>query len=240
MIEGDGWVYGVDGCRGGWAVVAIRPDGKTNARLAFHADLAHLVSSGAVIAVDMPMGLPDRIAGPGRPAERAVRPLLGARQSSVFSIPGRTAIFAGDYAAACASALATSDPPRKVSRQAFNIFPMIRQLDALLTPENQHRIFECHAEVAFWRLNGEAPMPTAKRVKNVPTREGLAERIALLERHGIDPALFDRRPPGMPLVDAVDAAAIALIARRCARGEATPFPDPPAVDGRGLRVAIWA
>ena len=40
-----------------------------------------------VIAVDMPIGLPDRIDGPGRPAEQAVRPLLGQRQSSVFSIP---------------------------------------------------------------------------------------------------------------------------------------------------------
>ncbi|RAI03568.1 DUF429 domain-containing protein [Acuticoccus sediminis] len=234
------FVYGVDGCRNGWAVVSIRADGHPDAGISFHADLSDLVDSGSVIAIDMPMGLPDRIAGPGRAAEQAVRPLLGLRKSSVFSMPGRAAIFADDYRTACDLALAASDPPRKVSRQGFALFPAIRRLDALLTPDNQNRIFETHAEVAFWRLNGEAPMPTAKRVKNVPTREGLAERIALLERHGIDPALFDRRPPGMPLVDAVDAAAIALIARRCARGEATPFPDPPAVDGRGLRVAIWA
>jgi len=35
-------------------------------------------------------------------------------------------------AAACAAALATSDPPRKVSKQCFHIFPRIREIDALL------------------------------------------------------------------------------------------------------------
>jgi predicted RNase H-like nuclease len=98
-----------------------------------------------------------------------------------------------------------------------------------------------HAEVAFWRLNGETPMPTAKRVKGVPAREGLAERIALLERSGFPEGWFEGpRPPGLPLVDVVDAAAIALVARRCAAGTARPFPDPPDMDARGLRVAIWA
>lgn len=235
-----GPVYGADGCRGGWAVVEVAAEAEPRARLSLRTDLAPLIEAGAVLAVDMPLGLPKRIAGPGRPAEQAVRPLLGPRQSSVFSVPGRAAVYAPTYEAACEAALATSDPPRKVSRQAFHLFPSIRALDALLTPANQHTVFEVHAEVAFWRLNGERAMPTAKRVKSVPTREGLAERIALLVRHGIDAALFDTRPVGMPLVDAVDAAAIALIARRCARGEARPFPDPPAMDGRGLRVAIWA
>ena len=233
-------VHGADGCRGGWAVVSVTAEGPPDPVLNYESDLAKLIAGGEVVAVDMPIGLPERISGPGRPAEQAVRLLLGPRQSSVFSMPGRAAVYAADYRAACEAALATSDPPRKVSRQGFHLFPAVRALDALVTPENQARIFEVHAEVAFWRLNGEAAMPTAKRVKSVPTREGLAERIALLAAHGIAPAVFDARPKGMPLVDAVDAAAVALIARRCAHGEARPFPDPPAMDERGLRIAIWA
>ena len=233
-------VHGADGCRSGWAVCSIMAIGETRARLSFHRDLREVIASGEVLAVDMPMGLPERIVGPGRRAEQAIRRLLGPRQSSVFSMPSRAAVHSLDYRTACDVALATSQPPRKISRQGFALFPAIRALDAILTHENQHTVFETHAEVAFWRLNGETPMPTAKRVKGVPAKEGLAERIALLERHGIPSALFDARPAGMPLVDAVDAAAIALIARRCARGEAQPFPDPPDVDARGLRVAIWA
>lgn len=236
-------VYGVDGCPGGWAVVTLPAEGRPDApRIDFHADLAALVATGRVIAIDIPIGLPDAIVGPGRPAEQAVRPLLGPRQSSVFSIPGRAAVFATDYAAACAAARATSTPPRAVSRQAFHIFAKIRELDGLIDPAAQDHVFEVHAELAFWRLNGEVPMPTAKRVKGVPAYEGLAERIALLVRHGLPEAFFvaARRPAGMPLVDLVDAAALALIARRCAAGLARPFPDPPALDSRGLRVAIWA
>ena len=233
-------VYGVDGCPGGWAVVGVAASGPPEPRLFFERSLAGLVASGAAIAIDIPIGLPERTEGPGRPPEQAVRPLLGPRQSSVFSIPGRAAVYAGTYEEACRLALETSSPPRKVSRQGYGIFDKIREVDGLVTTENQTRIFETHAELAFWRLNGERPMPTAKRVKSVPTREGLAERIALLASHGIPAAFFDAPRPGIPLVDVVDAAALALIARRCAAGLAEPFPDPPAVDARGLRAAIWA
>lgn len=233
-------VHGVDGCRSGWAVVSVNATGPLEAVLSFCPALDDLVASGEVMAIDIPIGLPDRIVGPGRAAEQAVRDLLGPRQSSVFSIPARPAVYAPDYAAACAAALEGSEPPRKVSQQGFQLFPKIRELDALVTPQNQSRIFECHAEVAFWRLNGDCPMPTAKRVKSVPTAEGLAERIELLAHHGIARDLFERRPQKVPLIDAVDAAAIALVARRCADGTARPFPDPPDADARGLRIAIWA
>ncbi len=234
-------VLGVDGCRGGWAVVAIEAEGAPDPVLTFETRLDGLIASGRILAIDMPMGLPDRIEGPGRAAEQAVRPLLGPRQSSVFSLPARAAVTAPTWEEACALAAAHSTPPRRVSRQAFQLFPSVRALDALLTPHTQAHVFECHAEVAFWRLNGERAMPTAKRVKGVPAAVGLTERIDLLCRQGFPRAFFEEgRIPFVPLVDMVDAAALALIARRCAAGLAVPFPDPPAVDARGLRIAIWA
>lgn len=233
-------VLGIDGAPGGWAVVSVTADGAPEPHLVATVDLEPLLADGAVAAIDIPIGLPDRIEGPGRAPEQAIRPLLGARQSSVFSIPSRAAVFAPTYEAACAAALATSTPPRKVSRQAFQLFPKIREVDALHDRIDGDRLHECHAEIAFWHLAGGRPMATAKRVKGVPAAEGLRERIDLLAAHGIPPVLFERRPAGLPRVDAVDAAAIALIARRCARGEAVPFPDPPGRDGHGRRIAIWA
>ena len=80
----------------------------------------------------MPIGLPPRAGPGGRGPENAVRPLLGQRQSSVFSVPSRGAIAATDYRQACRVALATSDPPRKVSKQLFMIAPKIREVDAVL------------------------------------------------------------------------------------------------------------
>jgi predicted RNase H-like nuclease len=121
-------------------------------------------SRPAVIAVDMPIGLPDRTGRGGRGPESAIRPLLGGRQSSVFSVPSRSAVMAEDYREACRIALATSEPPRKVSKQCFHLFPKIREIDALMIPPLQDRVFECHPELAFWRLAGEQAMALPKKV----------------------------------------------------------------------------
>ena len=67
----------------------------------------------------MPIGLPARIGPGGRGPERAVRPLLGGRQSSVFPVPSREAIYAPTYRDACRVALLTSDPPRSVQVTTF-------------------------------------------------------------------------------------------------------------------------
>ena len=58
----------------------------------------------------MPIGLPDRVGPGGRGPERAVRPLLGERQSSVFSVPSRAAVMEDDYRRSCAVALADLRP----------------------------------------------------------------------------------------------------------------------------------
>jgi predicted RNase H-like nuclease len=49
------------------------------------ADIVDAPEQPAIIAVDMPIGLPDRTQGSGRLPEQLIRPLLGQRQSSVFS-----------------------------------------------------------------------------------------------------------------------------------------------------------
>ena len=118
----------------------------------------------------MPIGLPEFSSRGGRGPEALVRPLLGSRQSSVFSIPSRAAVYAETapfttveewYAAhrrASGIAMRTSDPPRGVSIQAFGIFSKIREIDRLLIewPTLRARLFESHPEAAFWKLNADA------------------------------------------------------------------------------------
>src|SRR5262249_56672841 len=121
----------------------------------------------AIVAVDIPIGLPERSQYGGRAAENAVRPLLGGRQSSVFSVPSRAAIVAADYAQACTAALATSDPPRRVSKQLFMLAPKIREVDAVLRADAAlaATVFEVHPDLAFWRLNREPPLPHPNKGK---------------------------------------------------------------------------
>lgn len=236
-------IAGVDGCRAGWIVVTRDLEGRAPPTLDLVPRFADLLTPDGpdVIAVDMPIGLPERAGPGGRGAERAVRPLLGPRQSSVFSVPARSAVWCQDYGEACRAALAASDPPRKVSKQAFHLFPKIREIDALMTPELEARVYEVHPEVAFWRLNDECPMALPKKLKSRANPAGLEERAELLARHGVDPAFLAQRPPrGAGRDDLIDACVNAVIAARIAHGTATPFPGNFERDAKGLRMAIWA
>jgi predicted RNase H-like nuclease len=239
------WLAGVDGCSGGWLMALVRVDGK-EARLRVIPRFTDVVSSPespGIVAADMPIGLPERAGAGGRAAENSVRPLLGARQSSVFSVPSRAAIYAEDYREACRIAQDTSDPPRKVSKQLFNIAPKIREVDQALRamPELAERVFEVHPEVAFWRLNGGHALTEPKKVKSRPYEPGLALRRGLLVAAGLPAEIVNAPPPrGAAADDLLDALACAAIARRIFAGLAEPFPNPPPRDKFGLRMAIWA
>jgi predicted RNase H-like nuclease len=239
----DVWLAGVDGCKAGWIAVFVRPEGE-DAKVRIFSSFAELMTAGAtVVAVDMPIGLPAKAGHGGRAAENAVRPLLGARQSSVFSVPSRAAIYAETYGDACRIALATSEPPRKVSKQLFNIAPKIREIDACLRGDAQasEHVFEVHPEVAFWRLNGERALTEPKKVKGKLHPPGLALRRKLLMAAGMPPLVIESdAPKGAAADDLLDALACAAVARRIHGGQARSFPHPPPVDEHNLRMAIWA
>lgn len=251
-----GALVGVDGCKAGWIAVHREPNASLSVSVfASFAALLDTFPADATVAVDMPIGLPDFSQRGGRGPEALVRSLLGQRQSSVFSIPSRAVLYAdiSDFTTleawyeahrrASAVAKATSDPQRGVSIQAFGIFAKIREIDALMIarPELRHRVFESHPEVAFCRLNGENPMTLPKKIKGAVNPAGMAERKALLCRHGYDKAFLDQPPPkGAASDDFLDAAVMMLIAGRIAGGEAKPFPNPPLADRFGIPVAIWA
>lgn len=206
------------------------------------ADVLAMLADARIIAVDIPIGLPDVVGIGGRPADIAARAVLGARQSAVFAVPARAAVACIDYRDACEAALRHSDPPRKVSKQTFNLFPKIREVDALITAKLQQRVREVHPEAAFWALNGERPLDLPKKVKSQPHQPGLEQRKKLLVAAGYDGTLladhrWPRRIAGPD--DILDACANAWSAMRIVNGTARRFPEAPATDTRGLRMEIW-
>lgn len=250
-------VAGVDGCASGWVAVALRPGEGAAPELIVEERFEALVDRlgpEATIVVDMPIGLPARSGHGGRGPESAVRALLGMRQSSVFSIPSRAAVFAepGPFAATqdlfdahsrcSAVARATSEPARGVSIQAFAIFPKIREIDELLRrrPELRGRIRESHPEMAFRLLNDDMPARLPKKIKGRVNPDGMDERAGLLHDAGLPgDILHNPLPKGVGKDDLLDACAMALIADRVALGIARPYPAPPLEDEHGIEMAIW-
>lgn len=230
-------VIGVDGCPGGWIAVRWGESLTHHLCSSFKEVLA---LDAAVIAVDMPIGFPEQS---GRAVEREVRGKLGARQFSVFSVPSRAAIQCADYRQSCDTNLVNSNPPKMLSQQIFYIFPKMREIDALMTPPLQSRIYEIHPELSFWKMNSETPLPLPKKIKGRAFKPGLDLRRELLiaagfPLHALPPAAYRRSDVGAD--DLLDACAAAWSARRIRDGRSLRFPAAPPLDARGLRMEINA
>jgi len=238
-------VAGVDGCRAGWLCVLTEAQSGAPETVLIVPSFAEVLALDdvAMIAVDIPIGVPAIALAGGRGCDAALRANLGGRQSSVFTVPARAAVAELDYRRACEVAFGASDPPRMVSKQCFNIFPKIREVDAVMSPEAQERVAECHPEGAFWAMNGEHPMSEPKKLKSRPYPPGLELRRTLLKKAGYpEQFLTERRfrPSQAGEDDFLDACACAWTARRVLQGRARRFPEEPLRDPRGLRMEIWA
>jgi len=237
---------GVDGCRGGWIAVSYPKGERGKAEVGVFRDFASLIAdprSAGTIAIDMPIGLPDIGRPGGRSAEHEVRAQIGQRRSSVFGIPARVTVaaHAQGYEKVCAIARQNSAPPRAPSKQAFNIFPRIMEIDAALRRDAAlaGRVFEVHPELSFRSMN-VAPLVHPKKRKGSLWEPGMALRRSLLLAQGYGADFLDRRlPPGARRYDFFDACAAAWSAARIAAGEALAFPAEPEYDSTGLPMRIW-
>jgi predicted RNase H-like nuclease len=245
MTHSDAWVAGVDGCKAGWIVALRRIDDPGTATLRLcqtFAEVLALPEAPGPIAIDIPIGLAGCATKGGRRADIEARAVLGPRQSSIFAMPARAAIAETDYRDACRVALANSDPPRMISKQAFYLFPKIREVDALMTPELQARVVECHPELAFYGLNGDRPLNEPKKAKSKVHLLGITLRQNLLAAAGYHTDILkvhSFKASHVGIDDRLDALANSWSAARIAIGLGRRFPDRPLFDERGLRMEIW-
>lgn len=200
-------VLGVDGCKGGWAVVALLDGAYAHAFLSPRfADVVR--DEAAVIAVDIPIGIPE---AEGRRADSAARHFVAPRGSSVFPTPVRSALEATTYDGARAASLASIG--KSLSKQAYMLAPKILEVDAIAAGDD--RVIEVHPECSFREIVG-------RPLDSKHAASGRVDRRALLHRVGID---LPDRVVGIPELDLLDAAAAAWSADRYGRGAAIPLPD---------------
>ena len=229
-------VLGADGCPGnGWVVaeltVATEPsDEPSPGRLRWH----HVVGAAAllelaadlgarVVAVDVPLGLPD--AGTRACDVLARQRLKGGGASSVFAAPERAALGHRTYAAA-------REQQPSLSAQAFALVARIRDVDEALRtagPGVHDLVVECHPEVSLRALTGEVLPPK----KSAP---GALRRLRALEGE------LGAVPPDAPreggLDDALDALACAWTARRWLGGAAQVLGGERDATGVPMRIVV--
>lgn len=216
---------GVDGCRGGW--LAAVDDGGRRIAWRWTAEVGELLAmDAAAVAIDIPIGLPDR---GSRACDVQARRRIGERRSSVFPAPVRSVLGCTTYAEARAVLAARGLP--SMSAQAFGIVRAVRQVDRALGPADETRVVEAHPEVAFALLTGGGL--AAK--KTAPGREQRRRALANVCRD-LD-GLLAAAPRPAATDDALDALACLWVAGRWARGEAEVLGDGER-DARGLVMRI--
>jgi predicted RNase H-like nuclease len=231
------WVAGADGCKRGWFRAA-----RETATGAVHfgvfreaSELLRVSPSPRFLALDIPIGLPDKGARTCDVEARSV--LAPLRTSSVFPAPVRPALKAETRLEACA--ITSACDGRLVGTQAFALYKKIREVDTLLATsgEARARVREIHPEVCFWAWNGGKPMRHSK--KKAPGRR---ERLALAETW-LGEGVLVRAREGLSRTevaddDILDAIAALWTATRIAEGRARTLPAVPPVDATGLRMEI--
>lgn len=225
-------VLGVDGCSTGWAGI-VWDGGAVEGLFARRLDglLDQAAALGVTVAaVDMPLGLPDTGT---RRADVEARQALGAKRSSIFLTPTRSAVMADDRAAA--SMVNSRLGGGGVTAQAYALVPKIREADALLHERHDVTLVEAHPELSFAAM-GDGVVLASKR-----SFAGAARRRALLREHGLDLEAVDLGEVALLAAadDVVDAAAMAWTAMRVASGQAVSRPDPPELFSDAWPAAIW-
>jgi predicted RNase H-like nuclease len=175
-----------------------------------------------VIAIDMPIGLPDTV----RDCDLAARAFVGPRRSSVFMTPPADVLYADSYAEA--NRISREKYGNGISRQAYGLAANVRVVNDLA--EQDPRLIEVHPEVSFRALLGK------ELAFSKSTWNGQAIRRRALADAGIRLPELLEEAGSVPPADVLDAAVAAWTARRYASGEARSLPPDP---GPTWRPAIW-
>lgn len=242
MSESHTCVAGADGCPAGWILVSLTLDGSGEITgeeyriVPTFDELLDQPNDTRVIAVDMPIGLPDQAQKGGRACDRAARKLLSPRGSSVFSPPVRAVLDAESYEEAVRIQRANSPTNIGISQQAYGLISKLREVHQHITPSLQKQVREVHPELSFRAMNDGEPVSYSKR-----KLLGMLRRLELLEEHfdGVRDALEEFPSSKVGDDDVLDAYAAAWTARRILRGEAVRIPEEPERDSEGLRMEIW-
>ena len=229
---------GIDGCRAGWLGVSLDSGDGNFVLMRDEQELRTMLNATDIVFIDIPIGLEETRYN--RTCDELLRRVLGKDyRSSVFSPPIRPVLLTNDYTAACA--ISESKTGKRISKQAWNITPKIKVVDAILQENKSLRegVLESHPELLFKKLNrGQPSLPKKK------TSEGIEQRRKLLKQEDerTDALYIKLREQLLKKEakddDLLDALVLGLFANRALSRPIRTLPIPPETDISGLPMAI--
>ena len=226
-------MLGVDGCKAGWVGALLRGstyDVLVAADIAGLVDAARQLAPGlAVVAVDIPIGLPDDRPRTTDVLARSQLPV--GRKSSVFPTPSRAAVEHTTHPEA--SAANREAVGVGLSVQAFHLVPKILDVDRYVA-RGTAGAGDRGAPGGDLRRDRPGVRGPVEGHPRADTRRVAAHSSAV----GLDPPAH-QRGQGYAADDLLDACAVAWTAARYAADTAYSLPDPPEVFSDGIPAAIW-
>ena len=225
---------GIDWMKPYWLAAAIQGTEISIRKLSNIAEINEYYLTADAVLIDIPVGLPEnKEENAARPDREARNYLPTDRKPTIFPVPCRQAVLIAEYTEASAENERVLD--KKLSSTSHSFSKMIRQVDDFLAEDSswKNRLVESHPEVAFQRLNGGNGLHHSKH-----TEAGIAERVAILRSHGMDPVPLFAEFTVKQYEDVLDAVCLAVSAKLgCENGFQT-IPANPSCDSRGLKMQM--
>ena len=221
-------VAGLDGCRAGWTAVLLKDGQFAEAGLFPRAeDVLTRWDDVVVVAIDIPIGLPDASTSYLRAADAAAKAFLGPAGASVFPTLPREVLEAPDFQTALA--LSRELFGKGISKQSYALAAKILEVDEFAKSERS--VHEVHPEVSF------RAMPGGPKLYSKKSWNGLMQRKQRLRSQGIEVPEELGQAGGAGPDDVLDAAAAAWSGVRIATGRSRTLPDT-ALATTGRTIAI--
>lgn len=231
---------GVDGCRAGWFAVALTEnDSFSTFQSPKISDLwSHFYDGNTYVCmfVDIPIGLIDSKSNcKSRYCDLEARRILGPiRQSSVFPVPCREAVYAGSYESACD--INEKITGKRLTKQTWGIVPKIKEMNDFLTTtaSAKENVKEIHPEICFWALAVKPMEYSKKRNEGFIERRKLLQEICTSTDEIVENTLSNYRRKDVARDDILDALVSSLTVKLSSERGLKSIPKNPEKDSQGL------
>ncbi|WP_440945129.1 DUF429 domain-containing protein [Methanosarcina sp. T3] len=238
---------GVDGCRAGWFSVFLEGENESdcNWKVEIFPEFSCLIDfldsnygqAEPLILIDIPIGL--KTGGSGeRLSDLGARSILKARKSSIFPVPCREAIYAETYKKACEVNERLTG--KRISKQAWNIVPKIREVDGFLAENGNFRekVREVGPEICFQAFAGFPMKYSKKKDEGFLERKETLDKVCPFADELLEHALSKYRRKDLAKDDILDSLAAALTAKMGSIYGFTYVPSKPETDGKRLKIQM--